>query len=595
MTGRATRGSIYAAWERRCTSPRKLNQPGTGRERLLPAHQRPSPSSPGPTGRGPAAGRAGPPPTGPASAPARRPCRLGGAAAGARRRSPRRAPRAASPAAAARTRRAAEAPPRVTSSVSSVAVASVRERVTVVKSSRRTLIEIVRPRRPWRLQARAQLPGHPRQRRAELARGRRCRGRRCARATPRRPSAGRPTTPSDSNRARRRSSRPMPRPEARRRAGSSGASASAPSVVRPSGVEALGGLRADPGTRPGGEPREARAGLLAGQRHQPGRLLGVGGDLRDELVRPDPDRAGQPRGGLDLGHQPAHRGARREQPLEVEVGLVEADHLHALHVLADDRHDPRGGLAVERRSRAPGRRPGAQPPGARGRHRRADPEAAGLVAGGRDHRPRPRARHDDRPAPQLGMAQQLDRHVEGVGVEVGDPQGAVGCAHGGPESSAARGGADTAWRSRIGCCDRAPMDLTFSPQGDGFPRRAALLAGGQPARPGAAWTAARTPRTLAQELAAAPVRRRLGGPGVARRVRRTRRHADRIGDLLRRDRPRPRAAGREHARDPAGRPDADGVGHRRAEGALPAPDPLGRGDLVPGLLRARRRAPTSRR
>ena len=45
----------------------------------------------------------------------------------------------------------------------------------------------------------------------------------------------------------------------------------------------------------------------------------------------------------------------------------------------------------------------------------------------------------------------------------------------------------------------------------------------------------------------------------------------------------------ERARPAAGRPDADGVGHRRAEGALPAADPLGRGDLVPGLLRARRR------
>ena len=76
--------------------------------------------------------------------------------------------------------------------------------------------------------------------------------------------------------------------------------------------------------------------------------------------------------------------------------------------------------------------------------------------------------------------------------------------------------------------------------------------------------------------------------------------ADRVGDLLRGDRPRARAAAGERARPAARRPDADGVGHRRAEGALPLPDPLRRGDLVPGLLRARgglgpRRAENPRR
>src|SRR5215207_6153701 len=49
------------------------------------------------------------------------------------------------------------------------------------------------------------------------------------------------------------------------------------------------------------------------------------------------------------------------------------------------------------------------------------------------------------------------------------------------------------------------------------------------------------------------------------------------------------AAPGERPRAAAGRPDADGLGDRRAEGPLPRPDPLRRGDLVPGLLRARRR------
>ena len=222
------------------------------------------------------------------------------------------------------------------------------------------------------------------------ARERRCPGRRSAPGTPRRPCAARP---------RRRRIRTSP-----------GAAARAPAAARscavkqalgrlgqrrqgrqPEGVEARGGLRADPRDQAGRRAGEALAGLFAGQRHQPGRLLGVGGDLGDELVRADAHRAGEPRGRLDLGHQPAHRGARREQPLEVEVGLVEADDLDALDVLADDRHDPRRGLAVEGEVGRQEDGLGTQPPGTRGGHRRADPVAAGLVAGGRDHRPRARA------------------------------------------------------------------------------------------------------------------------------------------------------------------------------------------------------------
>ena len=125
--------------------------------------------------------------------------------------------------------------------------------------------------------------------------------------------------------------------------------------------------------------------------------------------------------------------------------------------------------------------------------------------------------------------------------------------------------------------------------GDGLSRRAARVAGGEPARRGADGRRRGRALRVAARLAAPPVRRRLGGAGVADRVRRARRLADRVGDLLRRARPRARADGGERARPAAGRPDADGVGHRRAEGALPVADPLGRGDLVPGLLRARRR------
>ena len=50
---------------------------------------------------------------------------------------------------------------------------------------------------------------------------------------------------------------------------------------------------------------------------------------------------------------------------------------------------------------------------------------------------------------------------------------------------------------------------------------------------------------------------------------------------------RARAAAGQRPRPRDGRPDGDRARHRGAEAALPRADPLGRGDLVPGLLRAR--------
>ena len=62
-----------------------------------------------------------------------------------------------------------------------------------------------------------------------------------------------------------------------------------------------------------------------------------------------------------------------------------------------------------------------------GRHGRVHAEAPRLVAGGRDHRARPAAGHDDGLAAQLGPALQLDARVERVAVEVrDDPPGMLG-------------------------------------------------------------------------------------------------------------------------------------------------------------------------
>ena len=84
-------------------------------------------------------------------------------------------------------------------------------------------------------------------------------------------------------------------------------------------------------------------------------------------------------------------------------------------------------------------------------------------------------------------------------------------------------------------------------------------------------------------------RRRVGGGPLAQGIRRPRGHAHAVGDLLRGAGARGCAAALEPARHPARRSDDHELGHAGAEGALPGPDPLGRGDLVSGFLRARRR------
>ena len=92
---------------------------------------------------------------------------------------------------------------------------------------------------------------------------------------------------------------------------------------------------------------------------------------------------------------------------------------------------------------------------------------------------------------------------------------------------------------------------------------------------------------LPPRLAAPVARRGLGRRVVADRVRRARRDAGRAGDLQRGDRARPGAQRGQRPGPGDGRPDGHRPRQRRAEAPLPRADPLGRGDLVPGLLRAR--------
>ena len=121
-----------------------------------------------------------------------------------------------------------------------------------------------------------------------------------------------------------------------------------------------------------------------------------------------------------------------------------------------------------------------------------------------------------------------------------------------------------------------------------LPGRAARVAGRESAG-GRARRRRRRALRLAARLPAPAGRGRLRRGPLAARVRRARSEPDGVGDLLRGARPLGRAAARERARHPARRPHDHDLGHRGAEGAPPGADPDRRGDLVPGLLRARRR------
>ena len=63
---------------------------------------------------------------------------------------------------------------------------------------------------------------------------------------------------------------------------------------------------------------------------------------------------------------------------------------------------------------------GTAAPGLRRRHGRVDAVGAGLVGGGGHHAPVAGPADDHRRAPQLGPVEQLDRHEEGVHVDVQD-------------------------------------------------------------------------------------------------------------------------------------------------------------------------------
>ena len=219
--------------------------------------------------------------------------------------------------------------------------------------------------------------------------------------------------------------RAQPRAEPRRERARPAVPPSAASVVMPWASSRWTVLGPMPGMSPGEASGEAGAGLGRRQLEEAVRLVGVRGDLGHQLARPDADRAAQA-GALVHGRlDPARRRPVAIEAGEVHVGLVEAHHLQALHVAAQHGHHVPRARAVELEVGRDEHRLGAEPAGALGGRGGEDPEAARLVAGGGDHRPRPAARHHHRLPAQLGTALELDAHVERVHVEMCVDVGAV--------------------------------------------------------------------------------------------------------------------------------------------------------------------------
>ena len=104
-----------------------------------------------------------------------------------------------------------------------------------------------------------------------------------------------------------------------------------------------------------------------------------------------------------------------------------------------------------------------------------------------------------------------------------------------------------------------------------------------------AWLRDNLPAEQRRRVEPQALRRRLRGADLAGGVRRPRRAVQPPGDRARGVRAPRGAAAHERDRARHGRADDHGARHRGAEAPLPPEDAHGRGDLVPGLLRARRR------
>ena len=194
-------------------------------------------------------------------------------------------------------------------------------------------------------------------------------------------------------------------------------------------------LRTDAGNDAHGHRIEERLHRVGRDHRQTVRLLDVGRDLRDELVRPDADRAREPFALDDLGLQRASVRRRRVERLtraEIEIGFVDARLFELIGAGRENRHDAPGDFGVEapvtrnedrlRFAATPCRL--GETPRSRDWRRRPDTVAPRQVIRGRDHAAAVsifRVRADnERLASQRGVVTLLDRGVVRVHVDVRD-------------------------------------------------------------------------------------------------------------------------------------------------------------------------------
>ena len=130
------------------------------------------------------------------------------------------------------------------------------------------------------------------------------------------------------------------------------------------------------------------------------------------------------------------------------------------------------------------------------------------------------------------------------------------------------------------------MELRYTAGAARLSRRGARLDGGQRAARAARDAGVGSGLRGASRVGAHARARALGHGDLAGGVRRARLRPDRVADLRGGVLPGAAPAARQPERHLPARADADGVRHARAEGALPAADGGGRGDLGAGLVRA---------
>ncbi len=94
-----------------------------------------------------------------------------------------------------------------------------------------------------------------------------------------------------------------------------------------------------PGTSAGGEEAKRAHACSRVSTTKPAGFSASEATLATSLLGPRPTEQVSCCLRLDLGQQPAHGGARRVKPGDVEVGLVETDDLDALDVRAHDVHN----------------------------------------------------------------------------------------------------------------------------------------------------------------------------------------------------------------------------------------------------------------